>query len=109
MRSQVAKRGRLGVSGSCFGKDVILTNSNLRDLGDAIALTFVQTTCLTQEDIFGLLPDYPLAYHTVRTSPHCGASPPQSRTQTVHTFSAMLVRMHSLLSTYSLADSWCAA
>ena len=41
-RGVVAKRGYLGVAGACFGKDVILSNDNLRDLGDAIALTFVQ-------------------------------------------------------------------
>ena len=65
-RGLVAKRGRLGLIGSCFGKDVILSNDSLRDLGDAIALTFVQTITLTQADIFELLPDYPLAYHVVR-------------------------------------------
>ena len=42
------------------GKDVILSNDNLRDTGDAIALTFVQTISLSQEDIFGLLPDFPI-------------------------------------------------
>ena len=40
--------------GACFGKDVILSNDNLRDIGDAIALTFVQTISLTQKDIFEL-------------------------------------------------------
>lgn len=62
----VAKRGRLGLAGACFGKDVILSNNNLRDLGDAIALTFVQTISLTQKDIFELLPDFPNAYTVVR-------------------------------------------
>merc|ERR1711965_478618 len=65
-RGVVAKRGRLGLAGACFGKDVILSNDNLRDIGDAIALTFVQTISLTQKDIFELLPDYPRAYHVVR-------------------------------------------
>ena len=65
-RGVVAKRGRLGLSGACFGKDVILSNDNLRDMGDAIALTFVQTIALTQRDIFELLPDYPKAFYTVR-------------------------------------------
>ena len=65
-RGVVAKRGRLGLSGACFGKDVILSNDNLRDIGDAIALTFVQTISLTQRDIFELLPDYPKAFYTVR-------------------------------------------
>ena len=65
-RGLVAKRGRLGLAADCFGKDVILSNDALRDLGDAIALTFVQTISLTQKDIFELLPDYPRAYHIVR-------------------------------------------
>ena len=65
-RGVVAKRGKLGVVGTCFGKDVILSNDNLRDIGDAIALTFVQTISLTQQDIFELLPEYPMAYHVVR-------------------------------------------
>lgn len=39
---------------------MILSNDNLRDTGDAIALTFVQTISLSQEDIFGLLPDFPI-------------------------------------------------
>ena len=65
-RGLVAKRGRLGLAGDCFGKDVILANEALRDFGDAIALTFVQTISLTQKDIFELLPDFPMAYHTVR-------------------------------------------
>ena len=100
-RGVVAKRGRLGLSGTCFGKDVMcayqtqltprpwclrdftnvpsptmssrlpgracsLSNENLRDVGDAIALTFVQTLSLTQSDIFELLPDFPQAYHIVR-------------------------------------------
>ena len=53
-------------TGACFGKDVILSNNNLRDIGDAIALTFVQTVSLTQKDIFDLLPDYPMAYLVIR-------------------------------------------
>lgn len=65
-RGVVAKRGRLGLAGACFGIDVILSNNDLRDLGDAIALTFVQTISLTQQDIFELLPDYPRAYNIVR-------------------------------------------
>ena len=65
-RGVVAKRGRLSVSGASLGQDVILSNDNLRDLGDAIALTFVQASCISQKDIFGLLPDYPLAYRIVR-------------------------------------------
>ena len=60
-RGVVAKRGRLGVAGVCFGKDVILSNDNLRDIGDAIALTFVQTISLSQKDILDLLPEYPQA------------------------------------------------
>jgi len=65
-RGVVAKKGHLGLAGTCFGKDVILSNDNLRDIGDAIALTFVQTISLTQSDIFDLLPDYPKAFYTVR-------------------------------------------
>jgi len=65
-RGVVAKRGRLGLAGACFGKDVILANENLRDVGDAIALTFVQAISLSQQDIFELLPDYPLAFRIVR-------------------------------------------
>ena len=65
-RGIIAKRGRLGMAGASFGADVILSNINLRDIGDAIALTFVQTTELEQADIFALLPEYPKAYHVVR-------------------------------------------
>ena len=65
-RGVVAKRGKLGLSGCCFGKDVILSNDNLRDLGDAIALTFVQVISLSQADIFSLLPEFPRAYHVIR-------------------------------------------
>ena len=56
-RGVVAKRGKLGMAGACLGKDVILSNDILRDLGDAIALTFVQTVSLTQQTIFDLLPN----------------------------------------------------
>ena len=72
-RGVVAKRGCLGLAGACFGRDVILSNENLRDLGDAIALTFVQTISLTQKDIFHLLPDYPCA-HVVRSPARCYVS-----------------------------------
>jgi hypothetical protein len=65
-RGVVAKHGKLGVAGVCFGKDVILANEALRDIGDAIALTFVQTIALAQKDIFELLPEYPMAYVIVR-------------------------------------------
>jgi hypothetical protein len=65
-RGVVAKRGRLGLVGACLGMDVILSNDNLRDMGDAIALTFTQTISLTQHDIFSLLPEYPKAYVIVR-------------------------------------------
>jgi len=65
-RGVVAKRGRLGVSGTALGQDVILSNANLRDVGDAIALTFVQSSTLEQKDIFSLLPSYPMAYTVVR-------------------------------------------
>lgn len=53
-RGVVAKRGSLGVAGTCFGQDVILSNNNLRDTSDAIALTFLQAISLTQADIFDL-------------------------------------------------------
>jgi hypothetical protein len=43
-RGVVAKRGHLGLVGMCFGKDVILSNDNLRDLGDAIALSTCTAT-----------------------------------------------------------------
>ena len=65
-RGVVAKRGCLGLSGFCFGKDVILSNANLRDTSDAIALTFLQIICLSQADIFELLPDYPKAFLIIR-------------------------------------------
>ncbi len=65
-RGVVAKRGRLGLAGACFGVDVILSNALLRDDRPAIALTFLQTTHLGQDDIFRLLPEYPNAYHIVR-------------------------------------------
>ena len=41
---------------------MILSNESLRDIGDAIALTFVQSISLTQQDIFELLPDHPQLY-----------------------------------------------
>jgi hypothetical protein len=86
-RGVVAKSGRLGVAGACFGKDVILSNDSLRDLSDAIALTFVQTHTLTQDDIFGLLSEYPkvraTAPQTHATPNACGrtllAPPPVCR------------------------------
>ena len=65
-RGVAAKRGCLGLVGACFGKDVILSNENLRDTSDAIALTFLQVTALGQADIFDLLTDYPRAYHIIR-------------------------------------------
>ena len=65
-RGVVAKKGCLGLAGSCFGLDVILSNTNLRDLGDGIALTFVQIISLTQNDIFSLLPEYPRANFVLR-------------------------------------------
>ena len=65
-RGVIAKRGMIGRSGAVFGTDVILSNKYLRDMGDAVALTFVQTTSLTQGDIFELLPEYPNAMIIVR-------------------------------------------
>jgi hypothetical protein len=53
-RGIIAKRGALGVAGTCFGHDVILSNDNLRDTTDAIALTFLQVITLSQADIFDL-------------------------------------------------------
>ena len=65
-RGVAAKHGKLGLTGACFGRDIILSNSILRDVGDAIALTFVQTTRLGRNDIFELLPDYPQACVVIR-------------------------------------------
>jgi len=62
----VAKHGALGLAGAAYGKDVILSNDILRDLGDAIALTFCQTISLSQQDIFALLPEYPKAFYVIR-------------------------------------------
>ena len=65
-RGVAAKHGRLGLTGACFGRDVILSNEALRDESDAIALTFVQTTRLSRTDILDLLPPYPQAGVVVR-------------------------------------------
>ena len=66
-RGIVAKNGRLGLSvRGCFGEDVIVSNDSLRDLGDAVAITFVQIIQLSREDIYELLPDFPIAYAIVR-------------------------------------------
>jgi len=62
----IAKHGFLGTRGTCFGKDVIVANSSLRDVSDAIALVFSVTVCLTREDMFELLIDYPSAHRIVR-------------------------------------------
>ena len=43
-RGICSRRGRVALVGSCFGDDFILTSPSLRDLSDAIALTFVQVT-----------------------------------------------------------------
>ena len=70
-RGVVAKNGTLGLARSCFGKDIIIAKETLRDLDDAIALTFVQTILITRSDIMELLPDFPramrvIAKHAVR-------------------------------------------
>ena len=66
-RGIVAKNGRLGLSvRGCFGEDVIVSNDSLRDLGDAVAITFVQIIQLSRDDIYELLPDFPIAYAIVR-------------------------------------------
>ena len=41
-RGVIAKHGKLGAVGACFGLDVILANVQLRDASDAIALIFSQ-------------------------------------------------------------------
>lgn len=64
-RGVVAKNGNLGLARACFGKDVIVHNDTLRDLNDAIALTFVQTIQLTRADIMDLMPDFPLACQAI--------------------------------------------
>jgi hypothetical protein len=60
------KRGVLGLAGYALGKDFIVSNQNLRDLADAIALTFLQGTALSQADIYEFLPNFPVAYTAVR-------------------------------------------
>jgi len=65
-RGVIAKHGKLGAVGACFGLDVILANVQLRDASDAIALIFSQTTCLCREDIFELLEGHPRAHGIVR-------------------------------------------
>ena len=64
-RGVVAKNGNLGLARACFGKDVILSKESLRDLADAIALTFVQTIQLTRQDIMQVVEDFPMANHTI--------------------------------------------
>ena len=65
-RGVVAKNGALGLARASFGKDVIIASETLRDIADAIALTFVQTIMLTRTDIMSLLPDFPVASSIIR-------------------------------------------
>ena len=65
-RGMAVKNGRFYLGGSCLALDFILANEALRDLDDAIALTFVQVITLTRADVVGLLPKYPKAEHIVR-------------------------------------------
>ena len=57
-RGVCAKKGKIALVGACLGEDMIITNPHLRDVSDAIALTFVQTVFLTREAIFELLPEF---------------------------------------------------
>ena len=65
-RGVCAKKGKIALVGACLGEDMIITNPHLRDVSDAIALTFVQTVFLTREAIFELLPEFPRAYRVIR-------------------------------------------
>ena len=51
-RGVAAKKGNIIVAGGCFGSDIILSNAELRDKMDAIALTFTQVrrgACVGEE------------------------------------------------------------
>ena len=65
-RGLIAKHGKLGMAGHCFGIDFICSSVTLRDMSDAIALTFSQTTGLARDDLFALLADFPVASQIVR-------------------------------------------
>lgn len=65
-RGVCAKKGKIALVGSCLGEDMIIALDWLRDLKDAIALTFLQTIYLPRDAIFDLLPGYPEAYKVIR-------------------------------------------
>ena len=65
-RGVACKRGVLGLAGFALGKDFVVSNPNLRDLADAIALTFLQGTSLTTAELYDILPSFPIAYKSVR-------------------------------------------
>ena len=103
-RGLVARAGVLGLVGACFGKDVILVNEALRDFGDAIALTFVQTISLTQKDIFELLPEYPMAYHIVRKAAlRMALCRAMIKAAKMHRRLAAQGRMHDILDVFDAA------
>ena len=65
-RGVCAKNGKISLVGSTLGEDMIICNEKLRDIADAIALTFVQNIFITREAIFELLPGFPNAYRVIR-------------------------------------------
>ena len=66
MRGMCAMLGRVISGGKFFGEDMIITNPWLRNVSDAIALTFLQIVSLNREALFEVLPEFPVAYQVVR-------------------------------------------
>jgi hypothetical protein len=65
-RGVCAKNGRVMLAGAALGTDVVMTNLRLRDLQDAVALTFVQVQVLRAEDMGYILESFPVAAKVCR-------------------------------------------
>jgi hypothetical protein len=59
IRGVAAMNGRILLPGCFFGVDMVLANRKLRDLTDAIAMTFTQIQVLSADDLQGALAVFP--------------------------------------------------
>jgi hypothetical protein len=58
-RGVLAKSGSIKIVGSALGIDMILSNPKIRDIEDAVAMTFAQVQVLHAADLFDVLACFP--------------------------------------------------
>ena len=60
VRGVAAKNGSILLPTSYFAHDILLVNEKLRDMTDAIAMTFVQVHLISVDDIYDALSVFPM-------------------------------------------------